>query len=141
MITDPILIVIVLIAIETLVLVLSRHARTKRCFELLPAVFWIYFLPMLAATFGLISPKSPVYGMITTWLLPASLILLLLPVDLKAILRLGPTALAMFFFGAAGTMAGAVLSFALFKPLIGILVRLWRPFGLLDRRQREHDLG
>ena len=130
MITDPILIVIVLIAIETLVLVLSRHARTKRCFELLPAVFWIYFLPMLAATFGLISPKSPVYGMITTWLLPASLILLLLPVDLKAILRLGPTALAMFFFGAAGTMAGAVLSFALFKPLIG--EEFWSGFGALS---------
>lgn len=130
MITNPILIVVVLIAIETLVLWLSRHARTKRYFDLLPAVFWIYFLPMLAATFGLITSKSPVYGMITTWLLPASLVLLLLPVDLKAILRLGPTALAMFFIGAAGTMAGAVFSFALFKPLIG--EEFWSGFGALS---------
>ena len=130
MITNPVLIVVVLIAIETLVLVLSRHARTKRYFDLLPAVFWIYFLPMLAATTGLITSKSPVYGMITTWLLPASLVLLLLPVDLKAILRLGPTALAMFFIGAAGTMAGAVLSFALFKPLIGS--EFWSGFGALS---------
>ena len=130
MITNPILIVVVLIAIETLVLWLSRHARTKRYFDLLPAVFWIYFLPMLAATLGLITSKSPVYGMITTWLLPASLVLLLLPVDLKAILRLGPTALAMFFIGAAGTMAGAVFSFALFKPLIG--KEFWSGFGALS---------
>ena len=130
MITNPILIVVVLIAIETLVLWLSRHARTKRYFDLLPAVFWIYFLPMLAATLGLITSKSPVYGMITTWLLPASLVLLLLPVDLKAILRLGPTALAMFFIGAAGTMAGAVFSFALFKPLIG--KKFWSGFGALS---------
>jgi uncharacterized membrane protein len=128
-ITHPLLIVLVLVAIETLVLGLSRHERTKRCFDLLPAVFWIYFLPMLAATCGLITAKSPVYGLITTYLLPASLVLLLLPVDLKAILRLGPTALAMFFTGAAGIMVGAVVSFALFKPLIG--PGFWAGFGAL----------
>ena len=130
MITHPLLIVIVLLAIEALVLWLSRHGRTKRCFDLLPAVFWIYFLPMLAATFGLITAKSPVYGLITTWLLPASLVLLLLPVDMMAILRLGPTALAMFFIGAAGIIAGAVISFALFKSLIG--TAFWSGFGALS---------
>jgi uncharacterized membrane protein len=130
MITNPVLIVVALLAIETLVLGLSRHDRTKRCFDLLPAVFWIYFLPMLAATFGLITAKSPVYGLITTWLLPASLVLLLLPVDMKAILRLGPTALAMFFIGAAGIIAGAAFSFALFRPLIG--EEFWSGFGALS---------
>ncbi|HBA86426.1 MAG TPA: hypothetical protein DCZ75_00145 [Geobacter sp.] len=130
MITHPVLIVAVLLGIEALVLWLSRHDRTKRYFDLLPAVFWIYFIPMLAATFGLIATKSPVYGMITTWLLPASLVLLLLPVDLKAILRLGPTALAMFFIGAAGIMVGAAVSFALFKPLIG--PQFWSGFGALS---------
>lgn len=130
MITHPALIVAVLLGIEALVLWLSRHERTRRYFDLLPAVFWIYFLPMLAATFGLIATKSPVYGLITTWLLPASLVLLLLPVDLKAILRLGPTALAMFFIGAAGIIAGAVISFALFQPLIGS--QFWSGFGALS---------
>jgi len=129
-ISHPLLIVLVLVAIEALVLWLSRHERTRLYFELLPAVFWIYFLPMLAATFGLITAKSPVYGLITTWLLPASLVLLLLPVDIKAILRLGPTALAIFFIGAAGIIAGAVLSFALFKPLIG--PEFWSGFGALS---------
>lgn len=130
MITNPLLIVVVLITIEAFVLGLSRHERTKRFFNFLPAVFWIYFLPMLAATFGLITAKSPVYGMITTWLLPASLVLLLLPVDMKAILKLGSTALAMFFTGAAGIMAGTVLSFALFKPLVG--PEFWSGFGALS---------
>lgn len=130
MITHPLLIVGVLVAIEALVLGLSRHARTKRYFDLLPAVFWIYFLPMLAATGGLIAPNSPVYGLITTWLLPASLVLLLLPVDLRAILRLGPTALAIFFIGSAGIVAGAVLAFALFKPLVG--EAFWSGFGALS---------
>lgn len=130
MITHPVLIVAVLLGIEALVLYLSRHERTRRYFDLLPSVFWIYFLPMLAATFGLIATKSPVYGLITSWLLPAALVLLLLPVDLKAILRLGPTALAMFFIGAAGIIAGAVISFALFQPLIGS--QFWSGFGALS---------
>ncbi len=130
MITNPLLIILVLITIEALVLMLSRHERTRHFFNLLPSVFWIYFLPMLAATFGLITPKSPVYGMITSWLLPMSLVLLLLPVDMKAILRLGPTALAMFFIGAAGIMAGTVFSFALFKPLVG--PQFWSGFGALS---------
>jgi uncharacterized membrane protein len=129
-ISHPLLIVLVLVTIEALVLWLSRHERTRRYFDLLPAVFWIYFLPMLAATCGLIATKSPVYGLITTWLLPASLVLLLLPVDIKAILRLGPTALLMFFIGAAGIMAGTVISFALFKPLIG--PEFWSGFGALS---------
>ncbi len=130
MITHPLLIILVLVAIEALVLWLSRHERTRRYFDFLPAVFWIYFLPMLAATFGLISAKSPVYGLITTYLLPASLVLLLLPVDIKAILRLGPKALAMFFIGAAGIMAGTVIAFALFKPLVG--AEFWPGFGALS---------
>jgi uncharacterized membrane protein len=130
MITNPVLIVAVLLAIETVVLSLSRHPRTRRYFDLLPAVFWIYFLPMLAATFGLITTKTPVYGIITTWLLPASLVLLLLPVDVKAIWRLGPTALGMFFIGAAGIMVGAAVSFALFKSFIG--PQFWSGFGALS---------
>lgn len=130
MISNPLFIVAILVAIETLILKLSRHKRTEHFFNLLPAVFWIYFLPMLAATFGIITTESPVYGMITTWLLPASLVLLLLPVDIKAILRLGPAALAMFFIGAAGIMAGAVISFNLFKPLVGN--DFWSGFGALS---------
>lgn len=130
MISNPMLIIIMLMTIETVILKLSRHERTKRFFDVLPAVFWIYFLPMLAATFGIITTESPVYDMITTWLLPASLVLLLLPVDIRAILRLGPAALAMFFIGAAGIMAGAVISFNLFKPLIGY--DFWSGFGALS---------
>ena len=87
-------VVAVLGAIEVLVLSLSKYERTRTWFDFLPPVFWIYFLPMLAAGTGLIDTQSPVLSFITTNLLPASLVLLLLPVDIRAILRLGPLALA-----------------------------------------------
>ena len=130
MIHHPLLIILVLLTIELLVLGLAHHKRTSHWFNLLPPVFWIYFLPMLASTFGLIDPQSQIYSMITTWLLPACLLLLLLPVDIKAILRLGPAALIMFFSGALGIIAGTVLVFTLFKPLVG--EQFWAGFGALS---------
>ena len=55
-----------LVAIEAAVLLAARQKRFDAIFNILPSVFFIYFLPMLASTFGLIDPKAPVLGMITT---------------------------------------------------------------------------
>ena len=130
MIKDPLLIVYVLLLIESFVLWLSGHAAFKRFFRFIPPVFWIYFLPMLAASVGWIDAGSPVYGMLSKLLLPASLFLLLIPVDIKAIMRLGPTALTLMISGSLGTMLGTVLAFAVFKNSVG--GRFWSGFGALS---------
>lgn len=130
MIHEPVLIILVLLAVEVLVLFLSRHPRTRFLFDFLPSVFWIYFLPMLASTAGLIDAGAPVLSSITTYFLPASLFLLLVVVDIKAILRLGATALAMFFIGSAGILAGTVTAFILFKNIVG--TEFWSGFGALS---------
>ena len=130
MIQHPLFIIIVLLAIEVFVLGLSRQERTRHWFDLLPSVFWIYFLPMLASTAGLIDARAPVLSSITAYLLPASLLLLLVVVDMKAIMRLGGMALVMFFIGSAGIIAGTVLSFALFKNAVG--AEFWSGFGALS---------
>lgn len=120
MIKNQIFLILFLLGIEIIVLYLSSHTRFKRYFSFLPSIFWIYFLPMLCSTAGLIDPKSALYSKITTYLLPASLILLLMVVDIKAILRLGPKALFMFFIGSFGIMLGAAVTFYLFKDLVGV---------------------
>ena len=130
MIQQPVLIVLVLLAVEVLVLCLSRYERTRRWFDFLPPVFWIYFLPMVLSTAGVIDAGAPVLSGIVTYFLPASLLLLLIVVDIKAILRLGWMALAMFFIGSAGIIAGAVVSFSLFKKSIG--AEFWSGFGALS---------
>ncbi len=124
------LIIAVLAAVEALVLGLSRHERTRRWFDFLPPVFWIYFLPMLLSTCGIIDPQAKILSRVTTHLLPMSLLLLLVTVDLKAILRLGALAVAMFFIGALGIMAGTVLSFRIFKNTVG--GDFWSGFGALS---------
>ncbi len=130
MIQNIYILVLVLLSIEIIVLSLASNPRTKFLFKIIPSMFWIYFLPMVLSTCGLIDAKSPVYAGITRIFLPPALFLLLLKVDLKAILRLGPRALAMFLAGSFGIVLGVVLVFALFKPLIG--ASFWSGFGALS---------
>lgn len=130
MLKYPFALIFFLLLVEITVLYLANHVRFKKYFNFLPAVFWIYFLPMLASTAGLIDAQSPIYSLITTNLLPASLLLLLIAVDLKAIVRLGRPALMMFFAGSGGIILGAPLVFFLLKSWIG--VEFWSGFGALS---------
>ncbi len=130
MIQHPLQIILILLLIEGTILYISAQLRLKKYFEFLPPVFWIYFLPMLASTFGLIDPKNAVYQKISTNLLPASLLLLLIPVDIRAILKLGRAALVMFFAGSAGIVLGAPLVFGIFQRWVG--VDFWAGFGALS---------
>ena len=119
MFSHPIYILAILFFIEGCILYFSTHAATEKFFKYLPSMFWIYFLPMLAGTFGIIPNQSIVYDMITKWCLPASLVLLLLSVDIKAIVHLGTTALAMMAVGAFGIMVGA--------PIVVLIYKQWLP--------------
>ncbi len=122
--------VLILLGIECCVLWAARQKFFEPLFNILPFVFFIYFLPMLASTFGVIDPKAPVLGSITTNILPMALFLLLVTVDLRAIFRLGGRALGIFFIGSLGVMAGTVLAFALVKPWVG--KEFWAGFGALS---------
>ena len=130
MIHNPYLLIFVLLAVESSILFLAGNPRTKHFFSFLPSMFWIYFLPMVLSTCGIIDAKNSLYGAITRYLLPPALFLLLLNIDIKAISRLGPSALVMFFAGSLGIMLGMVISFVIFKPLVG--PQFWGGFGALS---------
>ncbi len=129
MIQHPAAIAAVLLAVEGTVLYLAGHSRTERFFKFLPHIFWIYFLPMVLSTFGIIDPKCPFYGQVTQWVLPMSLLVLLMTVDVPSIIRLGPMALGMFIIGSVSVGFGMVASFAMFKGVVG--VDYWSGFGAL----------
>ena len=58
MIDHPWGIIAVLLLIEGFVIYISLQERFQRYFKFLPPIFWIYFLPMLASTVGLIDSRS-----------------------------------------------------------------------------------
>ncbi len=130
MLKNPVLIIVFLIAVEALVLFASRGKGLSKFFAIISPIFWIYFLPMLASTFGIIDSRAPVLGQITTYILPGCLLLLLMGVDVPAIMRLGGKALSMFFVGALGVMLGSVITFLLFRESVGN--QFWGGFGALS---------
>src|SRR5438046_977327 len=77
MIHSPIALAIVLGGLVVGLLSLEKVPAFKKIFHYLPSAFWCYFLPMLLSTFGLLPNESPVYDFLTTYVLSACLILLL----------------------------------------------------------------
>ena len=100
-------------AVLGLVFWLSTFESLERVFKFLPPVIWAYFVPMLSTTLGIIPPESPVYDWMSTYLLPFALFLLMITVDIRAILRLGPMALIMMLAGTAGIVIGGPIAFGL----------------------------
>ena len=92
----------------------------KTFYQYVPVILLAYFIPSLYNTFGLIDPgQSRLYYVASRYLLPATLVLLTLSIDFKAILRLGPKALIMFLTGTLGIILGgpiAVLLVSLVSP-------------------------
>ncbi len=79
----------------------------------IPALLLCYLIPAVFNSIGLIDgAASGLYPMARDYLLPSALVLLCIAIDLGAILRLGPKALAMFFTGTLGVMLGALVAFS-----------------------------
>lgn len=73
-----------------------------------------YLLPAIFNSLGIISAEhSKTYYIASRFLLPASLVLMTLSIDLKAIFNLGPKALIMFFTGTVGIIIGGPLAILL----------------------------
>jgi len=130
MATDPYAVIAILVLIEFCVLYLSGRQRFKKYFHFIPPVFWIYAIPMLFSSLGFITAENPFYNIIASNLLPASLVLLLLSTDLKAISKLGKKALIMMLSGSVSIMVAIPAVFYLFKGMVGN--RMWSGFGALS---------
>lgn len=104
--------------------------RFRKFFEYTPQIIYVYFLPMVATTLGLTPSASPAYDWLTRNLLPFALLLLMISVDLKGILRLGPMALFMVVAGTVGIIAGGPISYLLFRGFLP--ADAWTGFAALS---------
>ena len=114
----------------------SSHPFWKRFYKYFPALLLCYFIPSVLNSFGIISGKdSNLYFVASRYLLPASLVLLTISVDLPAIKRLGSKAVIMFFTGTIGIVLGGPLSIMLVSMISPDLVggqgpeAVWRGFA------------
>ena len=101
----------------------SNHPTFSGFFKVVPALLLCYFLPSLLTNFHIVPKDTHLYFVASRYLLPASLVLLTLSIDLKAVFGLGPKALIMFFTATATIILGgpvAILAVSSFAPdLVG----------------------
>ncbi|CAM1350043.1 DUF819 family protein [Tenacibaculum crassostreae] len=92
----------------------------KKFYKIVPGLLMCYLIPAIFNSLGIISAEeSKTYYIASRYLLPASLVLMTLSIDLKAIFNLGPKALIMFFTGTIGIIIGgpiAILLISLVSP-------------------------
>jgi uncharacterized membrane protein len=102
----------------------SEQPFWQKFYTYVPSLLLCYFIPSIFNSMGIISgEESGLYYMASRYLLPASLVLLTLSIDLKGILELGYKPLVMFLAGTLGIIIGgpvAILLTSLVNPeLVG----------------------
>ena len=130
MVTEPNQLFALLAGVLALVFWLSTIPSLKRFFTILPPVIWAYFVPMFLTTGGVTPASSEVYSWMSRYLLPFSLFLLMITVDLPSILKLGRKAIIMMVAGTAGIVIGGPIAYLIFGPFLP--ADAWQGFATLS---------
>jgi len=113
LIQHPMAVLAVLLGFLGLLFTVNRHPVFGKIFKVVPLLLFAYFVPTLLSNLGVIPVESELYTFVKKWLLPASLLLLTLSVDIPAILKLGPKVLILFLTATAGIVIGGPLAYLL----------------------------
>ena len=112
LVRDPMMVLAVLLGVLASLFWAARQPALQKLFRFVPVLVFCYFVPTALSNTGVIPLTSPLYNFIRDWLLPASLILLTIALDLPAIARLGRLAILLFLGGTASILVGGVLAYA-----------------------------
>ena len=120
----------------------SENPFWKKFYKFIPTLLLCYFIPSIFNSLGIISgEKSNLYFVASRYLLPTSLVLLTISIDLPEIKKLGPKAIIMFLTATVGIVLGGPLAIlivstfapdvvggvASVSPVLCRSIRWWRP--------------
>lgn len=120
LIDDPMGVLAVLLGFLALLFWAESHLHLGKVFRFVPLLVFAYFVPTALSNTGIIPVDGsfPLYGFVKTYLLPASLLLLTLAVDVKAIFGLGKNAVVLFLGATVSIVIGGPLAYFLCQGLI-----------------------
>lgn len=96
----------------------SENPFWKKFYKFIPTLLLCYFIPSIFNSFGIISgEESNLYFVASRYLLPTSLVLLTISIDLPEIKKLGPKAIIMFLTATAGIILGGPLAILIVSAL------------------------
>lgn len=96
----------------------TEHPTLGRIFKVIPALIFCYFVPTTLTTLGVIPESAPLYSWVKDFVLPASLFLLVIALDVPGIIRLGPKAVIMMLAGTFGVVIGGPISLMICKGML-----------------------
>lgn len=116
LINEPMGVLAVLLGVLALLFGLDKHPTGSKLFKAVPLLVFAYFVPTVLSNTNIIplSGSFPLYEFIKNWLLPASLVLLVLAVDIPAIIGLGRNAGLLFLTATCSIILGGPLAVLLF---------------------------
>jgi uncharacterized membrane protein len=113
LITNDAVVLGLLISILAFIFTTARSENNfwKIFYKFVPALLLCYFIPSIFNSFGIINgDQSKLYFVASRYLLPSSLVLLTISIDLPEIKKLGSKAIIMFLAGTIGIMVGGPIS-------------------------------
>lgn len=110
----------ILCAVLGTVFYVSSFPSLKKFFNLIPPVLLCYFIPGLMTTAGLFADdvtgdNSAIYKVVSQYLLPATLVLFTLSMDIKTLRKLGVRTVLIFLAGITGVVVGGPIAVFIVK--------------------------
>lgn len=100
-----------------------------KLFQYLPPLLFIYATPVFLNNLDVIPAGSPVYAGLSSYVLPAFIVLMLLKVNVPAAIRIMGKGVLVMLMGTAGVMVGAVVAYVIVHRWLA--PDAWTGFGAL----------
>jgi len=111
---------------------LTKVQALEKFFKFFPPLIWMYFIPMILTTICITPDKSALYSpFMSKIMLPAILVLLIIPSDIRTVWKLGPRAIMVMLIATLGITVGAITSFGIFNAFFGdqLPADTWKGIG------------
>ena len=100
-----------------------------KLFQYLPPLLFIYATPVFLNNLDVIPAGSPIYAGLSSYVLPAFIVLMLLKVNVPAAIRIMGKGVLVMLMGTAGVMVGAVVAYVIVHRWLA--PDAWTGFGAL----------
>lgn len=100
-----------------------------KLFQYVPPLLFIYATPVVLNNLDVIPSSSPVYAGLSSFALPAFIVLMLIKVDVPAAMQIMGKGMLVMLMGTAGVIVGGVVSYALVHQWLA--PDAWTGFGAL----------
>lgn len=128
LISSPIGVLAALCAVAAFFFLLAQVTKAK-LFNFIPPLLFIYATPVFLNNFGVIPSSSVIYTGLSSYGLPAFIVLMLIKVNVPAVIRVMGKGVLVMLMGTAGVVVGGVVAYLAVHNWLSD--DAWKGFGML----------